>query len=234
MHGVIIPSCACGSTPCVRYAIRRLFFLLFLVCTWRTSFAYADDGLTTFVKYLFNGLSDVYATIKKISAGIAAVVIASSFIAIVTTGSKEVFEKIRKIVLYACIALIFIWLAPVISKAARAPLTDYAIIFNASGYDEFSKVPHLAEAIQSIWNAAEYIVLALCAIGIVYGAWMFFSINILGRISTERQIEQGKASIKYAIIALIAFYLLPIIFKSGYFAFHAWGWNPPTSIAPTE
>ena len=216
---------ASGSAPCVRYRLRNFSLLILSFIALQSGIAYAD-GFGTFISYLFEGLSDVYSVIIKISMGVAVVVIASSVIALIT-GGKTAVEKIYNIILYAALALFFIWLAPVIVKAAHEPLIGYVQKFNATEYDDFASVPHLADALQSIWDTAELIVSPLCVMGIVYGAWTFFSINILGRISTARQIEQGKAMIKYAIIALVVFYLLPIVLKSGYTAFHSVGWNPP-------
>ena len=114
-------------------------------------------------------------------------------------------------------------------KAAKAPLVAYTG-FDADAYGKLTAGGHIAEIVQRLWDAMEKIVLPLSAIGVVYGAWMFFSINILGRISTEKQIEQGKAVVKYAIIALAVFYLLPIAFKSAYTAFALSGWEPPSGV----
>ena len=226
VHGVSpLKSCASGFAPCVRYRLRNLLLLVLSFCAIQSGITYAD-GLQTFIQYLFEGLSTVYSVILYISVFVAVLVLATSMIAIFT-GGKTAFEKIYNIILYAILALFFIWLAPVIVKAAHEPLIGYVQKFNATEYDDFAAVPHLADALQSIWDTAELIISPLCVMGIVYGAWTFFSINILGRISTARQIEQGKAMIKYAIIALVVFYLLPIVLKSGYAAFHSVGWNPP-------
>lgn len=211
----------------MRYRLRNFILLVLSIFALQSGITFAD-GFGTFISYLFEGLSEVYSVITKISMGVAAIVIATSIFSLIT-GGKTAVEKIYNIILYAALALIIIWLAPVIVKAANTPLRGYVKVLYANDFAEVKQVAHLSEIMSSVFNAAKLIVDPLCVMGIVYGAWIFFSINILGRISTARQVEQGKAIIKYSILALIAFYLLPIVINSSYALFHSHAWSPPAA-----
>ena len=204
---------------------RRLFIFLLFVAALKDSVFYAADGFDTFAAYLFQGLSKVYQTIWKITGAVAAVAIATSAFTLMS-GTQNAVEKVKRILLLTLIGLFIVWAAPLIVKAARTPVLSYSS--NPGTMTEpFSALNGLSSKIQAIWIAAEKIVLPLAGLSIAFGGFMFFGINILGNLSMDRQVEKGKMVIRYTVIAVVAFYLIPVAFKSAYLLFSANGWNPP-------
>lgn len=209
----------------LRSQFRRLFVFLLLTAALKDSVFYAGNGLNVFASYLFQGLAKVYKTIWNITGAVAAVAIASSAFTLMS-GTQNAVEKVKRILLLTILGLFVIWAAPLIVMAARTPIRPF--ISNPGATEEpFSALDGLSSTIQIIWVAADKIVLPLAGLSIAFGGFMFFGINILGNLSMERQVEKGKMIIRYTVIAVVAFYLIPAVFKSAYLLFSENGWNPP-------
>ena len=209
----------------IRSRFRLFFIFLILAAALNNSVFYAKNGFETFASYLFQGLDRVYQTVWKITGFVAAVAIASSAFTLLS-GNRNAVEKVKRIVLLAVLGLFIIWMAPLIVKAARTPVIAYS--FNPGTMEEpFSALDGLSTKLQEIWIAAEKIILPLSVVSIAFGGFMFFGINILGNLSMDRQVERGKMVIRYTVVAVVAFYLVPVAFKSAYLLFASNGWNPP-------
>lgn len=209
----------------LRSLFRRFFVFLLLTAALKDSVFFAANGFDVFATYLFAGLAKVYKTIWKITGAVAAVAIATSAFTLMS-GAQNAVEKVKRILLLTIIGLFIVWVAPLIVKAARTPVISYTS--NPGAMEEpFSALNGLSSKIQAIWVAAEKIVLPLAGLSIAFGGFLFFGINILGNLSMDRQVEKGKMIIRYTVIALVSFYLIPAVFKSAYLLFSANGWNPP-------
>lgn len=209
----------------LRSLFRRLFVFLLLAAASKDAVYFAANGFDAFASYLFKGLAKVYDTIWKITGAVAAVAIASTAFTLMS-GTQNAVEKVKRILLLTIIGLFIIWAAPLVVLAARTPVMSYTSNPGAMS-EPFSALEGLSAKIQAIWVAAEKIVLPLAGVSIAFGGFMFFGINILGNLSMDRQVERGKMVIRYTVIAVVAFYLIPVVFKSAYLLFASEGWNPP-------